>query len=49
MNKRDLENQALLLIKQGKSQEDIEKELAHEFIFFKNPMTQEYSHATLWK
>lgn len=44
-----LEIKALELKKAGKTEEEIERELGHEFIFYKDPMTGKYKRATLWK
>ena len=49
MKQKELEQKALELMKQGKTQEEIEKELEHEFIFFKEMKYGEYVKATLWK
>ncbi len=47
--KEDLEKQALILILEGKTNEQVEKELKHEFIFFKDTFTGKYTSVTLWR
>ena len=49
MKQEELEQKALELIKSWKTQEEIEKELEHEFIFFKEMKHGEYVRVTLWK
>jgi len=44
-----LEEKALKMAKTGMTGEEVEKELGHEFVFFRDSITGEYNHATLWK
>jgi len=44
-----LEEKALRMRKTGLSHKEIEKILGHEFMFYKDSITGEYNHATLWK
>jgi len=45
----NIELQALKLLNSGISIEDVEKRLKHEFIVFKDSLTDKITSITLWK
>jgi hypothetical protein len=47
--KRELEQKALAMHQAGKPQEEIEKDLQHEFIFYKDVFTRKIVSALFWK